>query len=74
MKNFKKLSQEIKYHPWGAKYTVTKWEHLPTKNTLYEIQNFPEDAWNHTWIGYTLNGGTASLKYWIDDFFKHPAH
>ncbi len=74
MKNFiqldrkKKNDKDIK-----GVYFLTTWKHTPTNNILYEYQytNFCGTGEDYHYYS-ALSGGTANLKFWIDQFFKHP--
>ncbi len=72
MKNFIKIKRTKGKDSFGFCY-VTTWLHVPTQNLLYECQHTSKIEGMGDYHYFTaLDGGTANLKYWIDEFFKHP--
>lgn len=67
MKNFILVSRKKFRGEDGKKYTVRIYKHTPTNRLIKEVVSKDSHVWQD------VNGNsTASLEFWIQEFFKHP--
>ena len=75
MKNFKLLWAKKVKTEFG-KAAIRCYYHMPTNNLLYShAERWDTGEFWHTWTNRIDKGramSSASLKFWVDYFYKHP--
>jgi len=71
MKNFRKLWSKKLKDDFGSICHVTCWEHLKSNHYVFNHQYSKDRDFYQYWSDEVF-GGTANLKFWINEFTKHP--